>query len=132
MQRLVNKLAKLFRIVVYTSLSTKNADKIVESIDPNNMISERLYKRDLSKNPEVISNEIKSLSKDNDRFLLLDFKENEEVYKENYLRIPEFNFSSGKEDSLNALVCLLKERVSEIRHNIDLREVVAEHNKKNN
>ena len=99
---------------------------MAEAIDPHNMISERLYRKDIQKTANSLIHEIKSISSQPSSFILVDHKNNELVCKENYIQINPFLKGCEVNEELKDLTKHFKDRISEIQNNIDMRDVASQ------
>lgn len=112
----------MFRLVVYTASGSAYANTVIEAIDRHNLIHERLYRKDNVKVEEKLCKDLGKLSKHMDRALLIDSRAETCLQVENQLKIKSF-YGDAKDTELRKLADFFKDKVSEIQHNIDLREL---------
>ena len=124
---MVNKSAKLFRLVIYTSSGSAYANTIIEHIDRHNLIHERLYRKDLVKKDDKLFKDLTKLSKDMSRTLIVDSKADTCLQTENHVKIGTF-LGDANDGELKRLYMYFKDKVSEMQHNVDLRSLTSEFN----
>lgn len=113
---------------MFTASEQVYADNILNRVDPNMQIYDRLYRHNLTWKRNIAYKDVTKYVKDISHCLIIDDKTDLTLQRENLMKIKPFYGDIDKDDTLKSLADFLTTVVGE-KEDIDMREVAKRYEK---